>query len=237
MSYNPTTDTNPNGTALSAGERATRHDGWTLERQQLFIDHLAEHGRVTEAAEAAGMSVQSAYKLRARVKGFAFGWRAAMTLAYDRLREIALDRASNGVRIPRYHDGKVAGVTVRHSDRLLLGLLAHLKPVGEINFASGHRDAAIEPAAMWAAAVDAYAKAYEDGGDPVAPTFDGVEIKPVMTRAEFLAAIAPWRDLDKDKSDDAGPDAIAEEDAGGHDFAGAGPREETSRGSPLVSPL
>lgn len=43
-----------------------RRDGWTAERQLRFLDVLARTRSVTRAARAAGMSRESAYRLRAR---------------------------------------------------------------------------------------------------------------------------------------------------------------------------
>ena len=43
-----------------------RIDGWTVARQLAFLDMLARTRSVTAAARAAGMSRESAYRLRAR---------------------------------------------------------------------------------------------------------------------------------------------------------------------------
>ena len=53
-----------------------RRDGWTAERQHIFIAALAQTGCIGQAAQAAGMSRESAYRLRLR-KGagsFAAAW-------------------------------------------------------------------------------------------------------------------------------------------------------------------
>jgi molybdenum-dependent DNA-binding transcriptional regulator ModE len=44
-----------------------RHDGWTPERQRLFLVALAAMGTVDSAAQAVGMSRISAYNLKKRV--------------------------------------------------------------------------------------------------------------------------------------------------------------------------
>lgn len=53
-----------------------RHDGWSAERQLTFLKALARTSSVTRAAAAAGMSRESAYRLRARAAGalFAAAW-------------------------------------------------------------------------------------------------------------------------------------------------------------------
>ncbi|HET7605309.1 MAG TPA: LysR family transcriptional regulator, partial [Sphingomicrobium sp.] len=57
-----------------------RRDGWTPERQLRFLDTLAETRSVTRAAESAGMSRESAYRLRDRGIGalFAALWDRAL---------------------------------------------------------------------------------------------------------------------------------------------------------------
>jgi hypothetical protein len=56
--------------------RSFRHDGWTPERQIAFLDTLAQTRSVTRAAKAAGMSRESAYRLRRRPSAawFAAAW-------------------------------------------------------------------------------------------------------------------------------------------------------------------
>lgn len=57
-------------------ESKIRQDGWTAERQLRFLDTLGETRSVSKAATAAGMSRESAYRLRERRDGalFAFLW-------------------------------------------------------------------------------------------------------------------------------------------------------------------
>jgi hypothetical protein len=57
-----------------------RSDGWTAERQLRFIDALAQTRSVSRAAAAAGMSRESAYRLRDRREGalFALLWDRAL---------------------------------------------------------------------------------------------------------------------------------------------------------------
>ena len=57
-----------------------RRDGWTPARQLAFLDILARTRSVTRAAAAAGMSRESAYRLRNRDPNglFAFAWKRAM---------------------------------------------------------------------------------------------------------------------------------------------------------------
>jgi hypothetical protein len=55
---------------------AVRRDGWTAARQLAFLETLARTRSVSRAAARAGMSRESAYRLRARPAGalFAAAW-------------------------------------------------------------------------------------------------------------------------------------------------------------------
>jgi hypothetical protein len=50
-----------------------RSDGWTAERQLRFVEVLARTRSVVKAAASAGMSRESAYRLRDRRDGALFG--------------------------------------------------------------------------------------------------------------------------------------------------------------------
>ena len=106
-----------------------RHDGWTSPKQANFLRVLAATGNVALAAREVGMTRQSAYKLRARLKNepFDHAWEAAFGTGYDRLAEAALARAINGTEVPHYHQGELVGTHRRYDERLALGLLA-LRP-------------------------------------------------------------------------------------------------------------
>lgn len=122
--------------------RRYRHDGWTPERQRAFIAALAETGSVKHAAQRVGMSTDGAYQLR-RQKGadsFAAAWLAALDQGVQRLEDIALERAINGIEVPVYSYGKLVGTRRVFNDRLLMFLLrnrAHDRyPEGAIRGAS-----------------------------------------------------------------------------------------------------
>jgi hypothetical protein len=61
-----------------------RRNGWTAERQAIFIAALGAHRSVTAAADAAGMTRESAYWLRRQPGGAGFRarWDAALAVAY-----------------------------------------------------------------------------------------------------------------------------------------------------------
>ena len=103
----------------------TRHDGWTTARQVTFLQTLAATHSVARAAQEAGMSRQSAYQLRARLKGepFDLAWTAAFRSRFDVLAEAAMDRAVNGVEVPHFYKGELVYTSRRYDERLTIALL------------------------------------------------------------------------------------------------------------------
>jgi hypothetical protein len=103
-----------------------RHDGWTPVRQAAFLRELAATHNVAAAARMVGMSRQSAYKLRTRLRDASFGaaWEAAFQTRFDVLAEAALERALNGVEVAHYYNGELVGTSRRYDERLTLALLA-----------------------------------------------------------------------------------------------------------------
>lgn len=111
--------------------RRPRADGWTIDRQRRFIQMLADTGSVREAAQAVGMSTQSAYRLRNSADGraFATAWDIAVQAASRRLIDLAMERAVHGSDEPVFdRDGNRVGRRIRHNDRLLMFMLRALQP-------------------------------------------------------------------------------------------------------------
>lgn len=106
--------------------RIERQDGWTPQRQARFLETLAATHNVATAAHEVGMSRQSAYKLRARLRGepFDLAWDAAFQTAFDTLAQAAMERAINGVAVPHLHNGEVVHTSRRYDERLTIALLA-----------------------------------------------------------------------------------------------------------------
>lgn len=125
---------------------ATRQDGWTRQRQCAFLRALAASHSVAGAARAAGMSRQSAYALRARLKGepFDLAWQAALQCRFDALAEAALERALNGVEVPHFYRGELIGTSRRYDERLTVALLAMRAGLAAPRPAPGHRLASHE---------------------------------------------------------------------------------------------
>jgi len=102
-----------------------RQDGWTPERQQGFIEALADTGSVKHAVARVGMSPEGAYMLRRApgAESFAQAWLAALDHGIRQLEDIALDRAINGVEQPVYSYGKLIGTRTVYNDRLIMFML------------------------------------------------------------------------------------------------------------------
>jgi hypothetical protein len=111
---------------------ATRncYQGWTADKQRMFLRQLAATGSVTRAAEAVGMTARAAYYLRNRPQARAFrdGWDLALRAASDTLVAVAYDRAINGALQKYWQDGKLVGERLIPSDRMLTWLLARIGP-------------------------------------------------------------------------------------------------------------
>ena len=107
-------------------------DRWTKARMAEFLRVLAAEQSVAAAARAVGMSRQSAYKLRNRLKGepFDIAWEAAFQHGYDALHQAALERVLHGVEVPIYHKGEQVGTRRHFDERLTTFLLARRNNVG-----------------------------------------------------------------------------------------------------------
>ena len=100
-----------------------RHDGWTPERQDRFLERLRGTGCVTEACRAAGLSTTSAYRAFHRMPGFAAGWQQALAARKPMLEDAAFERAVRGQLQPLTRLGKVIGQRRQYSDSLLRFLI------------------------------------------------------------------------------------------------------------------
>ncbi len=107
-----------------------RHDGWTPQRQRAFIEALADTGSVAAACKAVDMSQPGAYYLRRQpgAESFRAAWAAALDLGVQRIEDVAMDRALNGVEEPLYSYGHLIGTRRRYNDRLLMFMLRNRAP-------------------------------------------------------------------------------------------------------------
>lgn len=112
--------------------RKKRAGGWTAERQRGFIAALAETGSVKAAARAVNMSPEGAYHLRRQpgAEGFVEAWRRAQASGMQRLTDIAIERATEGVAVPVFYKGEQVGERRAYNDRLLMFLMRQNGPGG-----------------------------------------------------------------------------------------------------------
>ena len=110
--------------------KCDRHDGWTPERQRGFIAALAELGSVSGACRRRGDGVfgrlcpaprRGRGKLRA-------AWKQALDMGVQRLADIAVERAIEGVPVPIMYHGEQVGERRHYNDRLLTFMLQHHQP-------------------------------------------------------------------------------------------------------------
>lgn len=110
--------------------KCERHDGWTPERQRVFIEALADTGSVRAAAHKVNMTPEGAYLLRRHPEGKSFrkAWEAALALGVQRLEDVAMERALHGIEVPVYSYGKLVGCRRVFNDALLMFLLRNRAP-------------------------------------------------------------------------------------------------------------
>ena len=88
----------------------TRRDGWTPERQLCFLDALARTRSITSAAAAAGISRESAYRLRLRPHA------ALFAILWDRVLQPPPGDSREG-HDRRLGDGRLARLLGNHYRR------------------------------------------------------------------------------------------------------------------------
>ena len=105
--------------------RRTRHDGWTPDRQQRFIEALCYGLTVTTAAATVGMSPRSAYRLRQHpaAAGFRAAWEAAVAPALAPRGPDLLERALARMIVPGRFEGEDCTINRQISTKQMLRLL------------------------------------------------------------------------------------------------------------------
>jgi hypothetical protein len=90
-----------------------RHDGWTPDRQRMFIMALTFTGQVEAACKMSGISRKSAYQLRNRegAQHFVWAWDVAIQSGRARVFDHLMDRALNGVTTIRMRMGGAVDIS------------------------------------------------------------------------------------------------------------------------------
>lgn len=99
-----------------------RHDGWTEERMQRFLDALAHTGCVRDAAKVSGVSNVAAYRMKHRYPMFSDAWERALSRAGQGLMAVAYRRAVEGRETVIIRGGQEVERRITPSDAIL-GLL------------------------------------------------------------------------------------------------------------------
>lgn len=97
-------------------------------RRKQFLHALSMTGNISAAARAVGVSRSTAYAARSQDERFAAAWAEALEEAVDALAYEARRRAIEGIAIPHFFGGKVAGTVTKYSDSLLMFLLRAHRP-------------------------------------------------------------------------------------------------------------
>ena len=121
---------------LVGGERpqmrkASKRD-WSKAKEEVFLSALAETCNVTRACEEAGVGVSSAYQRKKDNAAFRAAWLAHLSIAYQQLELVLLERAFNGTEKLVPAKAGDARVMREYSNQLGLALLKM------------HRDTALE---------------------------------------------------------------------------------------------
>ncbi len=135
MENDPSDDRPPPANLPVPGEEApppprekpyrVRHDGWTAERQNIFIESLAKTRCVRDASRMAGISWNSAYRHRKRSAAFAERWALALRRSETTIGEVTWSRAVEGVEEDVWYHGKVVGQRTKYANDLLRLLYQH----------------------------------------------------------------------------------------------------------------
>jgi hypothetical protein len=139
---------------------------WTPAKMADFLRQLSATHSVSAAARSVGMSRQSAYRLRSRLKDEAFdlAWEVAFHHSYNNLGHAALDRALNGVEVPVYFQGELVGSYRKYDERLTLALLGMARLSGGPNLGRHPEGAESQAAEFEALVAEVEDLAREDTG-------------------------------------------------------------------------
>jgi hypothetical protein len=118
---------------------ATRIDGWTPFARRLFLDALADCGKVATACSYVRLTRQSAYALRARDPLFAAGWDAACEMARVPLADALYERALDGFEEVMTRDDGRTVTRQRFDSRLSIAVLNRLDKHAERSAEQGSR--------------------------------------------------------------------------------------------------
>lgn len=107
--------------------------GFSRDKQVAFIAALASSGAARRAVRAAGISHQTAYRMRRANPAFRLAWDAAMLAARAVAEDVLAVRAIEGVEEKVFYHGEEVATRRRFDSRLLLAHLARLDRIESTN--------------------------------------------------------------------------------------------------------
>jgi hypothetical protein len=110
----------------SLAPEGARSDGWTPFARKLFLQVLADTGRLGLALTYVGLSRQSANNLYHRDPLFAAGWDAAAHMARRALADDVLEKGLDGITETVTRQGEVVATRHRYDARLSMAVLHRL---------------------------------------------------------------------------------------------------------------
>lgn len=133
MTDHPASSSPPAGTLPAftpVPRQLDRSNGWKPAVQRAFIEALADTGSVRAACRRVGRASHGVYKLRRHPQAASFraAWEAALQLGIQKIEDVAMDRALNGIEVPVYSYGKLVGTRRIYNDRLLMFMLRNRAP-------------------------------------------------------------------------------------------------------------
>lgn len=163
---------------LPGDRRKRNHDQWSREKMVKFLRELAASQNVSQAARSVGMSRQSAYRLRNRIKGspFDLGWEVALEMGYHQLAHALMDRAVNGEEVPHYHGGEQVGSHRKFDNRLGQWILENPWKLGRMQISREYTAPAFEALLErieWASVHWEAGESLPVNGDPIEHRPDG----------------------------------------------------------------
>ena len=118
--------------ALPKDRKWTRRSrlAWINEyvAKRRYLETLAKVGTSSAGLKAAGVDWRELRKWREQDELFLIGEHQARELLADSLEEEAIRRGRNGVRVPVYQGGVLAGYELKASDQLLITMLKATRP-------------------------------------------------------------------------------------------------------------
>ncbi|GMN14366.1 hypothetical protein [Altererythrobacter sp. MTPC7] len=178
--------------------KARNHKSWSRRKMVVFLRELAASQSVSQAAKAVGMSRQSAYVLRNRLRGtpFDLGWETALELGFSQLAQAVMDRAVNGEEVPHYHGGELVGTHRKYDNRLAQWILQNPWELGRMQVAREYTSPGFEALLErieWAGFDWEEGESLPVTGGPITDREEGRKLESGFLKTSWYADIVEYR--------------------------------------------